>query len=101
MDHAGATEIGPWGGSVQPMVQAYTLSNRSSLQSFLPLENRNGLGLNEDYRELVLTSLGRVGAPVLRYRTGDIVCPRFEPTSGIHFVRLEGGYLVGQMICLL
>ena len=25
--------------------------------------------------ELVLTSLGRVGAPVLRYRTGDLVCP--------------------------
>ncbi len=71
------------------------------IAEFLPLENRNGLGLNEDYRELVLTSLGRVGAPVLRYRTGDIVCPRFEPhRASISFDSREG-YLVGQMICLL
>jgi phenylacetate-CoA ligase len=42
--------------------------------------------------ELVVTNLGRVGSPLLRYRTGDLVCidPRPCP-CGSTFARLLGG----------
>ena len=51
--------------------------------------------------ELVLTTLGRVGSPLLRYRTGDLVQPIHQPLSvnhqpclcGRHTLALEGGIL--------
>jgi phenylacetate-CoA ligase len=51
--------------------------------------------------ELVLTTLGRVGSPVLRYRTGDVVQPIHSPAAiphqpcacGRHTLALEGGIL--------
>ena len=36
-----------------------------------------------------MTTLGRTGSPLLRYRTGDLVCPRFHGEELI----LEGGIL--------
>ena len=44
--------------------------------------------------ELVITNLGRIGYPVIRYRSGDLV--RLNPEScecGRTFVRFEGGVL--------
>ena len=41
--------------------------------------------------ELVLTTLGRHGSPLLRYRTGDLVCPVATGQPG-HFA-LKGGVL--------
>ena len=44
--------------------------------------------------ELVITNLGRIGYPVIRYRSGDLV--RLNPDScecGRTFVRFEGGVL--------
>lgn len=45
--------------------------------------------------ELVLTTLGRVGSPLLRYRTGDLVKLRAheECRCGRHEMALEGGIL--------
>jgi phenylacetate-CoA ligase len=43
--------------------------------------------------ELIVTNLGRRGSPLVRYRTGDLVCP-FCPAEG--FLRLEGG-VVGRV----
>src|SRR3989442_1414996 len=44
--------------------------------------------------ELVLTNLGRVGSPVIRYRTGDRARVASAPCAcGRTFVRLEGGIL--------
>jgi len=51
--------------------------------------------------ELVLTTLGRVGSPLLRYRTGDLVKPVHQPSTinhqpcicGRHTLALEGGIL--------
>jgi phenylacetate-CoA ligase len=43
--------------------------------------------------EMVLTSLGRFGSPVIRYRTGDVVRPRFPNGGADRFVLLEGGIL--------
>jgi phenylacetate-CoA ligase len=44
--------------------------------------------------ELVVTNLGRLASPVIRYRTGDVVVRRTEPCAcGRTFARLEGGIL--------
>jgi phenylacetate-CoA ligase len=45
--------------------------------------------------ELVLTNLGRVGSPLIRYRTGDIVQPAAETpcACGRHDLALDGGIL--------
>ena len=46
--------------------------------------------------ELVLTPLRRFGSPVIRYRTGDVVRPRFEHCGETRFALLEGG-VVGRV----
>ena len=44
--------------------------------------------------ELVVTTLGRVASPVIRYRTGDIVTPLREPCAcGRTLARIVGGVL--------
>jgi len=45
--------------------------------------------------ELVLTTLDRVGSPLLRYRTGDLVKPRLRSicACGRHELALDGGIL--------
>lgn len=92
MDHAGATEIGPWGFGTADGKGLHVIESEF-IAEFLPLD---GSVLNADprWRELVLTSLGRTGAPVLRYRTQDIVQPVWDrDASGTEFVRLDGGIL--------
>jgi phenylacetate-CoA ligase len=43
--------------------------------------------------ELVMTNLGRIGQPVLRYRTGDLVKASLDLSAGEGELRLEGGVL--------
>jgi phenylacetate-CoA ligase len=43
--------------------------------------------------ELVLTTLGRIGSPLLRYRTGDLVRVRRFDDGTPPFVGLEGGVI--------
>jgi phenylacetate-CoA ligase len=91
IDHHGLTEVGP--------------------VSFECLESPGGLHVNESEfiaevldpqrgvpvpdgtpGELVITNLGRTASPVLRYRTGDIVCRRVGPCAcGRTWAWLEGG----------
>jgi phenylacetate-CoA ligase len=101
MDHAGATEVGPWGFGSRDGRAIHVIESEF-IAEFLPWESGQveenkpaGPGLGSDVFELVLTSLGRVGAPVLRYRTGDLVRPTFEEGGGCNFVRLESG-VVGR-----
>lgn len=82
-DHSGATEVGPWGfGSADGL--GIHVNESDFIAEFLPHDNELGA------QELVLTNLGRVGWPVIRYRTGDLVVPHV-PQRG--FLRLEGGVL--------
>lgn len=101
MDHAGATEVGPWGFGSRDG-QAIHVIESEFIAEFLPWESGQGeenntaaTGLGGGVFELVLTSLGRVGAPVLRYRTGDLVRPTFAEGGDCNFVRLESG-VVGR-----
>lgn len=98
MDHAGATEIGPWGyGSIDG--RALHVIETEFIAEFLPVDPHASAWSQGSVRELVLTSLGRIGAPVIRYRTGDLVHPtwaadaREQEIWGGPFVRLEQGIL--------
>ncbi len=69
IDHSGATEIGPWGFGWPDQIGLHVIET-SFIAEFLPLQNENQ---STALFELVLSSLGRYGSPVFRYRTGDIV----------------------------
>lgn len=91
IDHAGATEIGPWGyadreGRGLHVVESEFLAEFISVDSGQP-------GGEAELCELVLTTLNRRGAPVIRYRTGDLVRPTWNTTGENRFVLLEGGVL--------
>ncbi len=99
MDHAGATEVGPWGFGSRDG-QAIHVIESEFIAEFFPREQIQGdvngqseSDLGNELFEMVLTSLGRVGAPVFRYRTGDLVRPSFSSGSESCFVRLESGVL--------
>lgn len=88
IDHCGATEIGPWGFGL-PDGQGVHVIESNFIAELLPVAGLIGSPL----QELVLTSLGRHGAPVIRYRTGDLVDASY-PTSGIcRFLHLRGGII--------
>lgn len=93
LDHAGATEIGPWGFGSADGTGLHVIESEF-IAEFLPKAE-----YGEGVCELVLTSLGRVGCPVIRYRTGDLVKPVYQTESrtssdtNCRFVKLEGGIL--------
>ena len=91
-DHSGASEVGAYG--------------------FESIERRNGLNIIESEfiaevidpdtekpvtsgasGELVLTNLGRLGFPLIRYHTGDVVQPAPELSRDCCFMFLEGGVI--------
>jgi len=88
-DHAGMTEIGAYG--YECAAQAGLHVNESEFICEV-LDPATGAPAREG--ELVLTNLGRLGSPVIRYRTGDRVRIADAPcTCGRTFQRLEGGIL--------
>ena len=96
LDHAGATEVGPWGvgdlaGRGLDVIEPWFHAEFLSVQT-------GQAARQDELSELVLTTLGRVGSPVIRYRTGDLVRPRWPTPDEIAagacpWVRLEGGIL--------
>ncbi len=96
LDHAGATEVGPWGvgdlrGHGLDVIEPWFHPE------FLSVETGQPAAAGE-LAELVLTTLGRVGAPVIRYRTGDLVRPHWPSdeevaAGGCPWVRLAEGVL--------
>ena len=93
-DHHGMTEVGPV--TYQCPKQPGVLHVLES--AYLPevVHPQTGAAMRpSETGELVLTTLDRIGSPLLRYRTGDLVKPR--PTGvcgcGRHELALEGGIL--------
>lgn len=92
-DHAGMTEIGPWGFEcVEAPGALHVIESEFIPEVIDPKTGRpvadGGTG------ELVLTNLGRVGSPLVRYRTGDQVrVARGLCSCGRSFVRMQGGVL--------
>src|SRR5262249_1836177 len=88
-DHAGMTEIGAYG---------FECAEQSGLHvneaDFMAGVIVPATGAPSDEGELGLTNLGRIGSPLLRYRTGDRVRLASTPCRcGRTFIRLDGGIL--------
>ncbi len=91
VDHSGATEVGPWGmadaqGSGLHVIESHFLAE------FISIE-RDAPAAEGELSDLVLTTLGRHGSPVIRYRTGDLVRPVWNHDRPSRFVLLDGGIL--------
>lgn len=92
-DHWGMTEIGALG--IEPLenpgglniLETECIPEIVNPETLEPVE-RGAQG------ELLITNLGRVGSPLIRYRTGDLVCEDTTPCpSGRSLLRLKGGIL--------
>lgn len=87
-DHHGMTEIGPVSVSSESDPNLLLLRHESYFCEVIDTTTGSPTQL-EETGELVLTTLGRYGSPLLRYRTGDFVMPvAYEE----HFA-LRGGVL--------
>jgi phenylacetate-CoA ligase len=93
IDHAGASEVGPWGYGYARGGGMY-INEAEFIAEFLSIETGEAAKAGE-LSELVLTTLGRAGAPVIRYRTGDLVRPNWSHSGSNRFVFLDGG-VVGR-----
>ncbi len=98
-DHVGATEVGPWGMGTSDGTAIHVIE-QEFIAEYIPCdtEDRPLSIAGQDQEtirpvELVLTCLGRSGAPALRYRTGDIVRPNLDHDDENRLVRLEGGVI--------
>jgi phenylacetate-CoA ligase len=91
IDHAGATEVGPWGYADRERVGLHVVESEF-IAEFLRVEDQQPAE-DDELAELVLTSLGRPGAPLLRYCTGDLVRADRRRAGDNRFVHLPGGVL--------
>jgi phenylacetate-CoA ligase len=88
-DHAGMTEMGAYGYECHAQAGLHVNESEFVAEVIDPLT-----GAPADEGELVLTNLGRLGSPLVRYRTGDRVRRAGAPCAcGRTFARLEGGIL--------
>ncbi len=91
IDHSGATEVGPWGYADAEGRGLHVIESEF-LAEFRSVKTGHDAGEGE-LSELVITTLGRYGCPVIRYRTGDLVRPTWNTAGSNQFVLLEGGVL--------
>jgi phenylacetate-CoA ligase len=73
VDHHGMTETGPVSYECPQRRGVLHVIEDAYLPEVIDPETLQPSGPGET-GELVLTNLGRIGSPLLRYRTGDIVC---------------------------
>jgi phenylacetate-CoA ligase len=92
-DHPGATEVGAFGFECQSQPGGVHVNENEFIAEIL--NSITGEPVPEGERgELVITNLGRIGSPVIRYRTGDLVQPSYQPCPcGRPFLLLQGGVL--------
>jgi phenylacetate-CoA ligase len=100
-DHAGMTEMGAYGFECEAQSGLHINENEFMAEIIDP-ETLAPVG-EGNKGELVLTNLGRVGMPLIRYRTGDLGLISREPCAcGRPWPRLIGGVLgrVDDMITI-
>lgn len=91
VDHGGATEVGPW-GFADADGRGLHINEAHFIAEFVAIETGHPAQEGE-LAHLILTTLGRYGAPIIRYRTADIVRPAWPASGSNRFVLLEGGIL--------
>jgi phenylacetate-CoA ligase len=87
-DHHGMTEVGPVSYECAQRPAALCVIELSYLAEIIDPITGQPVG-NGQNGELVLTTLGRTGSPLLRYRTGDVVRKAFVNGT----LAFEGGIL--------
>jgi len=93
-DHHGMTEVGPVTYQCPTQPGVLHVLEHAYLPEIIHPETGKPVRPGET-GELVLTTLGRYGSPLLRYRTGDLVKAKTEQpcTCGRFDLGLEGGIL--------
>ncbi|MFQ5575653.1 MAG: phenylacetate--CoA ligase family protein, partial [Anaerolineae bacterium] len=92
-DHAGASEVGAHSFECQAQPGGVHVTESEFIAE--ALDPATGQPVDEGQKgELVLTTLGRPGFPVIRYRTGDaVIANTGRCDCGRTFLRLEGGVI--------
>ena len=94
-DHWGMTEVGPAGTPCLARQDGQHLNEAEYIPEVIHPETGQALPAGQR-GELVMTNLGRWGAPAIRYRTGDLVEPEVGPCPcGSPYLFLRGG-VVGR-----
>ncbi len=92
-DHAGASEVGAHSFECQVQPGGTHLIESEFIAEIID-PNTGKAVLDGEIGELVLSNLGRIGYPVIRYRTGDLVKLTRQPCDcGRTFGRFEGGVI--------
>lgn len=90
-DHAGATEVGAHSYECQEIGAGLHILETEFIAEILDPNGDRPVSPGER-GELVITNLGRIACPVIRYRTGDLVEPSWERCGcGRTFLRFLGG----------
>lgn len=92
-DHAGATEVGAFGFECQTQPGGIHVNEDEFIVEVIDPLTQHPIEPGTE-GELVITNLGRIGSPVIRYRTGDLVqASRQACPCGREFILLECGVL--------
>lgn len=98
IDHWGMTEVGPLASECVEnpgglhVLETECIAEIIDSATGLPFDLNNTTAPIRG--ELVITNLGRIGSPMIRYRTGDIVEVDPQPCPcGRNLLRLKGGIL--------
>ncbi|XZE53812.1 phenylacetate--CoA ligase family protein [Planctomycetaceae bacterium SH139] len=94
LDHSGATELGPWGFGSSDGKGLYVIESEFVAELLVPGSEQPAA--EGELAELVLTGLGRLGAPAIRYRTGDLVRGYRNRSERCRFLWLDGG-IIGRV----
>ena len=92
-DHAGASEIGAHSFECELQPNGTHVTESEFIVEVLNPETLEPVPAGEQ-GELIITNLGRIGYPVIRYRSGDLVVLNQQKcTCGRSYARFEGGVL--------
>jgi phenylacetate-CoA ligase len=92
-DHAGATEVGAFAFECQSHPGGIHINESEFIAEVINPNTGEPTKPGEN-GELIITNLGRIGSPLIRYRTADLVRPSDQPCPcGSPFLLLEGGVL--------
>lgn len=94
IDHSGASEVGAWGFGSRDGRGLHVIESEFIAEILDFRETPLGRPVGEgEQGELVLTNLGRLGGPAIRYRTGDVVRGHASHDDQCQFLWLDGGVL--------
>jgi phenylacetate-CoA ligase len=92
-DHPGATEVGAFGFECESQPGGVHINENEFIAEVIDPDSGDAVKEGEK-GELVITNLGRIGSPVIRYKTRDLVQPCYQPCPcGRPFLLFQGGVL--------